>query len=184
MSDAWDQLTETSKLTFEAAYSCCGFKDVSDRTACTAEKAASAQPCSVQLSGRQSTVLQWMIAGSTITGLISFINYIVSRGLSRQYRRAQIRFKQQQKQMKLKAASTEAVDSGPGTKAPEKEQVKEPVKEVIKTSPLKSNDRGLHFLADFFKPVPKPISNTDRSARSSGSNLTYEEIAAKYRPSK
>ncbi len=176
---AWDELSESSRNAFETAYSCCGFKDSSDRTACSADKIANTRACSLQLSGRQKKILKFLIAGCVITGVISFLMYMLACGLIRLYKKAQLRFKQQQAQLRIKAAIDRA------TAVPEeKDEIAS--KEVVKTSLLKRQEsrQAGNFLADLFKPVPKPIKNTDRTAKSSGSNLTYEEISAKYRPSK
>ena len=100
-------------------------------------------------------------------------------GLSRLYKKAQLRFKQQQAQLRLKAN----IDQGRGIQNIPEIEAKP---EVIKSYPLKRQESRAagNFLSDLFKPIPKPIKNTDRTTRSSGSNLTYEEIAAKYRTSK
>lgn len=176
-------MTENSRIAFEAAYSCCGFKNSEDRTACLPERLASSpRPCSVQLSGRQQKVLRLLVLVCVITGAISLITYIVSCALCRMYTKAQLRFKHQQAQQRLKSK----VSKKEGANATEEEKSEIVQTESINSSSSKKpNDRhaGM-FLSDLFRPVPKPIKNTDSVARSSGSNLTYEEIVAKYRPSK
>lgn len=172
-------MSESSRNAFEAAYSCCGFKTSSDRTAYPGEKAASSRACSPQLSGRQEKILRFLIAGCVTTGVITLIMYMLACGLSRLYKKAQLRFKQQQAQLRLKAN----IDQGRGIQNIPEIEAKP---EVIKSYPLKRQESRAagNFLSDLFKPIPKPIKNTDRTTRSSGSNLTYEEIAAKYRTSK
>jgi hypothetical protein len=178
-SAAWDELSESGRNAFEAAYSCCGFKNSFDRTACSAEKAESTRACSPELSGRQENILRFLIAGCILTGVITLIMYMIACGLSRQYKKAQIRFKQQQAQIRLKAN----IDQSQAASILQDFDSKV---DVIKTSPLKAHEgrSTTNFLSGLFKPVPKPIQNINRTSRSSGSNLTYEEIAAKYRNEK
>lgn len=179
-SAAWDELSESGRNAFEAAYSCCGFKNSSDRTACSADKVSTTRPCSPELSGRQENILRFLIAGCIATGVITLIMYMLACGLSRLYKKAQIRFKQQQAQLRIKGYIHQSRATASNL------QEFETKEDVIKTSPLKRHESHStnNFLSDLFKPVPKPIHNTDRTARSSGSNLTYEEIAAKYRTTK
>lgn len=187
MDTNWNDLSEGTRDAFETANKCCGFKSVRDRTSCSESRASTAVACSTKLSGRQNDLLTWLIVALFSFALLTFLNYLVSRALTRQYAKAKREFKLKQEERKKSAAETR------GDKAFEIKK-KYSMDEKASAGTVKSIDEPLKtvsteqdklkFLPDFLKPKPKSNIPKDENIPRSSSKLTYEEIAAKYKNDK
>lgn len=173
MDEAWNDLSQTMRDTFETSNNCCGFKSPQDRTGCSEERIANSVACSTKLSGRQNNLLLLLIAAVFIFAILSFVNYLVSYQLVREYKRAKKEFKNRQSERisNKYSKNLRGNDEEIGGNA------------AVKTVKIENSKSAMSYLPDFFKPTPKPmISKAGTEApRSSGTSLTYEEIAAKYR---
>lgn len=182
MDTTWNDLTEGLRDAFEIAHNCCGFRSTNDRTSCPESRASAAVACSTKLSGRQNDLLTWLIAALFIFALVSFLNYLITYALTRQYAKAKREFKLKQSERKKSATETKGDRSSEIKKKysiDEKATRDEPMRTVsIQQDKLK-------FLPEFLKPTPKPIIISEGSSiPRSSSKLTYEEIAAKYKNNK
>ena len=170
MDAAWNDLSQTMRDTFETANNCCGFKSPQDRTGCSEERMANSVACSSKLSGRQEDLLMWLAVAVFIFAILAFLNYLVAYQLIREYKRAKREFKTRQSD-KITTKYAKSI------KSPRKNDEETTMKSV------KVDGSKFSYLPDFFKPTPKPVISRNESdiPRSSGTMLTYEEIAAKYR---
>lgn len=170
MDAAWNDLSQTMRDTFETANNCCGFKSPQDRTGCSEERIANSVACSSKLSGRQGNLLMWLAVAVFIFAVLAFLNYLVAYQQIREYKRAKREFKTRQSD-KISTKYTKSI------KSPRKND------EETTTKSVKIDGSKFSYLPDFFKPTPKPVISPNESniPRSSGTMLTYEEIAAKYR---
>lgn len=171
MDEAWNDLSQTMRNTFETSNNCCGFKSPQDRTGCSEERITNAVACSTKLSGRQNSLLLWLVGAVFIFAILSFVNYLVSYQLIRAYNRAKKEFNNRQAE-RIAAKNSRRIDE---------ETAADPG--ALKTVKLEMNKSSMSYLPDFLKPTPKPTicKSGSEAHRSSGTSLTYEEIAAKYR---
>lgn len=197
MSQAWDQLSDSGRGVFESAFGCCGYRKPTDRTACPAAKIATSQACYVQLSSKQELLLEYLCVGLFISAATALMNYFVSYLLATQYTKEQVRndVLQLDREPSLPARSKapETVASPTPSKASHGYRYKNnpPAPETCEVQQTASTEKpaaegksnGLSFLPKFLRPVPKPTVNlSERNATvSTGSQLTYDEIVAKYR---
>ena len=171
MNDSWNDLSQTMRDTFETANNCCGFKTPQDRTGCSEERISNSIACSTKLSGRQNNLLMWLAVAVFVFAILSFLNYLVAYQLIREYKRVNREFKQRQNE-RLSTKYSKSANSP-----------RENAENPLKTVKLEKSKSPLSYLPQFFKPTPKPVisQNGMDIPRSSGTMLTYEEIAAKYR---
>lgn len=182
MDGTWNDLSEGLRDAFETAHNCCGFKDPNDRTSCPESRVSTAVACSTKLSGRQNDLLTWLSAALFTFAVLTFLNYLVAYSLTRQYAKAKRQFKMREAERKKSAAESKGDKTSAIKKkySIDEKATDEPLKSVF-VPPQRDN---LKFLPDFLKPTPKPvISKASNIPRSTGSMLTYEEIAAKYKNS-
>jgi hypothetical protein len=183
MDATWNELMEGTRDAFETAHNCCGFLNTSDRTSCPESRASAAVACSTKLSGRQSELLTWLIAALFTFALVSFLNYLVSHALTRQYTKAKREFNLKQAERRKAAAETKGDKTFEIKKkySRDEKSVETPEAEPLKT--VSTQQDKLKFLPNFMKPTPKPVISQGSNIPRSDSKLTYEEIAAKYNQS-
>jgi hypothetical protein len=184
MNAAWDGLTDPLRDAFETANGCCGFNDTRDRTVCSEAKIANSVSCSVVTTDRQENLFQWISASLFVFALITFVSYLLAHSLFKQYQKARKQFRLREIERK-RDLTNDVSKTGEIRKKYAANEDSE--KSIAKTSSMKSgstDSKTPKFLPAFFKPTPKPEIKTDpteSAPRSSGTLLTYDEIASKYR---
>lgn len=198
MDAAWNDLSSSLKSAFENAHNCCGFKNTSDRTNCTESRASTATACSLVMTGKQSNLLTWLAVALLSAATLSFINYFISYGLVRQYAKVHRDFKQRQINVKDPKKGREG-DDGASVITTGKydsdlkkkyefsrgRNDEEFLKSVsLKNEPIENKkNNSYNTFKNYFKSSQKLNDNSpkDNIPKSTGSMMTYEQIAAKYR---
>lgn len=175
MSLEWDKLSGPSRDAFETAHGCCGFNNPRDRTGCSEDKLISAVACSVKTTARQEQLFRWICVAVFVFATATFVNYLLAYNLVQQYDRVRKQFRQRESQRKKESGSSKANEEIRAKYANDVESVK--------SAPLSPKEaKNFGFLPEFLRPTPRPIIKRDvEGPRSSGSMLTYEQIAKKYR---
>jgi len=130
---------------------------------------------------RQAELLKWLCVVMFIVAVLIFINYLVAYWLVRQYAKSRRNFEQ------TRVEAKERVESGKKLTKASKSSEPDLIGSSMKSVKLNDNvgPGSLKYLPDFLKPTPKPkIISGSNFPRSTGSMLTYDQIAAKYRTEK
>ncbi len=178
MDESWNEMTNLLKDAFETVHNCCGFNSVGDRSNCSELKQSTSRACSGLMIARQEELLKWLCAGLFSVSVVGFLNYLVSYSLTRQYSKSRRQFQQANLDF-----SKERNQPGQTKDSRKTDTTTAKQEQPLKTSKLgHGSSAGMKYLPDFLKPVPKPkITSESTLPRSTGSMLTYEQIAAKYR---
>ena len=194
MDTAWNNLSSSLKSKFENSHNCCGFKSTMDRTNCTDSRASTASACFSIMTGKQSNLLTWLAIALFSAALVSFINYLISCSLVRQYAKAHQDFKNRQLDVKDRKKKKEE-DDGASVNTTKKYDTdlnrkyeilshgSKPGEESIKSVNLNNDSSIFDNFKNYFKFSRKSDSKNpnENIPKSTGSMLTYEQIAAKYR---
>lgn len=195
MDTAWNNLSSSLKSMFENAHNCCGFKSTTDRTNCTDSRSSTATACSLVMTGKQSNLLTWLAIALFSAAMVSFINYLISYSLVHQYAKAHQDFKHRQLDVKDRkkkkdgddgssVITTRKYDSDVNKKS-EFSHGSKPDEESIKSVSLNNDSSTFDNFKNYFKISRKSdnknLSPKENIPKSTGSMMTYEQIAAKYR---
>ena len=184
MDNSWNELTEPLREVFETVNNCCGFESTTDRTNCSVSRASSAVACSTKMSQRQEKLLTWLAAALFVFAVLTFLSYLVSHTLVIQYEKARKAFKTRQ-ELRTKKPEDDGTMASKRNESDLKTKYSIDRKDIDEESlrSVTTNDnateRSFKYLPNFMKSMSqKKVNNAPRST---GSILTYEEIASKYR---